>query len=288
MSIARALTKRYKVNLHLGQNHSQNDEAPQTSIERTMSIKKFDKPIDRSKISLPLELISTTNVLAYDAPDIHPMNPTSPLSASSTSSRKSWEGSESGASVATGITTPHMSREPSPTATEANHMGNYFHQSFNKPSVPIVTPPTPLSATFKETEIAPTGPTPAVPSRALSHTKKTHQALARKRSQTRLSNGENGIPAIPQSPVLTARSSAEIFSSNPEPVEHPFEAELAQIGEVAEEFGVQDITIWSEEEQFLIDQGFGRFAAEDYMNEIEPLFGKAFYDEPTPTSPTWL
>jgi hypothetical protein len=271
MSIARALTKRYKANLV--------EEPLQSPTHRIGSIKRLDKPIDRSKISLPIELLSSTNALAYEAPDIYPTNPVSPLSASSASSRRSYEDSESGASSATSITSPTLSREPSPTVSEPNHLTSYFQANSMKPGS-VATPPTPMSPVFNEVEIPPT--TPAVPTRALSHTKKTHQALARKRSQTRLSNEINASQA-----PRVARSSLDLLSNNTEP-DHPFEAELAQVKEVAEEFGVKDVRIWDEEEQFLIDRGFGRFTAEDYFNEIEPLFSKAFYDTPIVTNPVWL
>lgn len=70
--------------------------------------------------------------------------------------------------------------------------------------------------------------------------------------------------------------------------EHPFGAELAKVMEVAEEFGVKDVKIWDEEEQFLMDSGYGCFTADDYINEIQPLFGKAFYDTPVSNIPVWL
>jgi len=134
---------------------------------------------------------------------------------------------------------------------------------------------TPHSATFNEIEIAPTAP--AVPSRALSHTKQTHQVLARQRSISRLS-GENQLEQSSRA-VSTELGSVD---------EHPFGAELAQVMEVAEEFGVKDVCIWDEEEQFLFNQGLGQFSAEDYINEIQSLFGKAFYDGPISNLQTWL
>ena len=73
----------------------------------------------------------------------------------------------------------------------------------------------------------------------------------------------------------------------PENEDHPFEAELAQVKEVAEEFGVTDVRIWDEEEQWLVEHGYYKYGVEDYMNEIQPLFGKLIDDVPySPT--TWL
>ena len=275
MSIARALTTVRRAR------GGSNEESTIPFPARAGTLKKTDfRFVDRAKISLPITLISTTNALAYDAPDIPRVSADmiiSPSMSSSSSSRKSYEASESGASSATSICTPGLSREGSPVLGP-NHLTNYFS---NSPKKSFMEPryATPIASTFKEIEIAPT--TPAVPSRALSHTKHTHQASANKRSESRLSSERpsssnsrigSGEPSRPTSPDI-----------------HPFGAELAQVMEVAEEFGVKNVHVWDEEEQFLIDAGFGRFSAEDYMLEIQPLFGKAFYNNPIiSNTPIWL
>ena len=51
---------------------------------------------------------------------------------------------------------------------------------------------------------------------------------------------------------------------------HPFGKELAQVDEVAEEFGGVTSSI-DEEEEYLSSKGLYKFSAEDYMNDIEGL-----------------
>jgi hypothetical protein len=70
-----------------------------------------------------------------------------------------------------------------------------------------------------------------------------------------------------------------MFSSNPETVEsHPFGLELAQVSELAEEYGIapQTIEVVDKEEQELLAQGLFKFRAEDYISEISGLFIAAF------------
>ena len=276
MSLARALTRRHKLS------SQSNETLPPMPIIRTGTVKKLDHPVDRSQISLPIELISTTNVLAYEAPDIHPSNPKSPLSSSSSAgSLRSYGDSDNGRSSASSLTTPEISREGSPTATEYNKH-SYFNSVSVKPAAVPSVPATPQTTNFKE-NIA-----PSVPSRAMSHTKKTHQALAHKRSM-RLSNKSDDTipPPPPLSPSKAPKTPTEPARPQLEHEDHPFEAELAQVKEVAEEFGVTDVRIWNEEEQWLVENGYCKHGVEDYLNEIQPLFGKLIDDVPySPT--TWL
>jgi len=69
-----------------------------------------------------------------------------------------------------------------------------------------------------------------------------------------------------------------MFSANPEIVEsHPFGNELAQVTELAEEYGVQgEMKVIDEEEQDLLSKGLFKFGADDYMNEIMGFFEDAF------------
>ena len=62
--------------------------------DRTISVKKFNKPIDRSKISRPVELISATNLSTYDRFENQVTNPVSPISAASTLLSEFPKGSE--------------------------------------------------------------------------------------------------------------------------------------------------------------------------------------------------
>lgn len=78
-----------------------------------------------------------------------------------------------------------------------------------------------------------------------------------------------------------------MFSGKPE-ANHPFGAELAQVNELVEVFGAKDVTIWDEEEQFLTEHGLQKFGAEDYVMEIQGLFGGVFDDCAFPMSAGWI
>jgi len=70
-----------------------------------------------------------------------------------------------------------------------------------------------------------------------------------------------------------------MFGANVETVDqHPFGHELAQVSELAEEYGIskEKLAIVDEEEQDLISRGLFKFRAEDYMSEIHGLFVHAF------------
>ena len=70
---------------------------------------------------------------------------------------------------------------------------------------------------------------------------------------------------------------------------HPFGAELAKVNELAEEYGVKDVTIWDEEEQFLAANGLQKFGVQEYMEEIQCLYGEAFEDSrPFPMVAAWI
>jgi len=81
-----------------------------------------------------------------------------------------------------------------------------------------------------------------------------------------------------------------MFSPNPEIVDqHPFGNELAQVSELAEEFGLskERLTVVDEEEQELVSRGLYKFRAEDYMSELQGLFISAFGDMPQ-MSTVWI
>jgi hypothetical protein len=72
------------------------------------------------------------------------------------------------------------------------------------------------------------------------------------------------------------------------PVPHPFGNELAQVTELAEEYGVQgNMAVIDEEEQELVNRGLFKFDAADYMSEIESYFIAAFRD-PVPMQTMWI
>ena len=258
MSLARALTKRYK------------QQEPLASPTRATSTRRFDGPINRSQISLPIELLSTTNVLAYDAPDLYKAG------SSPASSTRSFSDSDSSQSLhsSSSISSPESSIGSSPASPEPNYLSTYFQAPGHTMS----------STESRESSASIEADTPAIPSRALSHTKKSHQMLARKRSHSQVRN-----PLSPTSPtsVTTTRSSLDLFSGKLD-TSHPFGAELAQVNELAEEFGGNEVTIWDEEEQYLTENGLQKFAVDDYVKEITGLYGVAFEDKSFPVGTGWI
>ncbi|KAI4117858.1 MAG: hypothetical protein LQ338_007486 [Usnochroma carphineum] len=217
---------------------------------RATSIRKHDGHVDHSLISAPLELLSTTNVLALNAPDLHSSFANSPFSSASSSADDSDVSLTFSASSRS--TSPETSSvESAPSPVEPNHLTSYFESPGN-------------SCSGSPGEVC----IPAIPSRAKSHTKITHQAAARRRSNSRTQQP----PVALHTSVMPARSSIDMFSGNPEP-DHPFGAELAQVNELAEEIGANEAVAVDEEEQYLIDNGLCKFTVDDYLSEIQDYFG---------------
>lgn len=82
-----------------------------------------------------------------------------------------------------------------------------------------------------------------------------------------------------------------MFSSNVETVEaHPFGHELAQVSELAEEYGIpaQKMEAIDPEEQELLARGLFKFRAEDYMSEIHGLFLNAFSETRPSMATMWI
>ncbi|OBT66616.1 hypothetical protein VE03_03944 [Pseudogymnoascus sp. 23342-1-I1] len=216
----------------------------------------------RPKISGPMELLSTTNMLSYNAPDLHPIS-TSPISSGDESEVPSMSHSTS--------TTPDSSVRGSgsssstPISPSPNHLSSYFDNANNK--APIVTAITSDAA-------------PSIPQRAMSHTKKSHEILSRQRS-TRQSHTSN--PSTTSTSTSTRkpsishpRTSIDFFSPSApafDTTANPFTNELAQVRELAEEYsGGAARRAISEEEEDLYARGLYKFSAAEYMAEIEPLY----------------
>jgi len=68
---------------------------------------------------------------------------------------------------------------------------------------------------------------------------------------------------------------------------HPFGKELAQVNEVAEEFGAT-ARLLIEEEQEILSKGLYKFGVEDYLDEISGLYGGIFDDKLGPLSKPWI
>ncbi|KAL6908723.1 hypothetical protein GGI43DRAFT_153811 [Trichoderma evansii] len=208
MSLSRAFTTR---KLKLG------SDADGKSPQRSHTL--------RHKISAPVQLVHTTNMLSYNAPDLPrvpgvpgrnnssempraPLRnnssemPRAPLRNNSSdlprapgriNSSKSLTDSDS---VETNESTPPTSpdvaqgeRSPSP---KPNHLSGYFKSAMAKPATPAPAEPEPT-------------PAPMIPQRSPTHTKKNSvDAVARSRSITRISR---------DSELSAASRSLQAFSS---------------------------------------------------------------------------
>lgn len=232
MSLARAFTKRIK---------RHNDDSP-TPMARGNTVKYAPGTINRNNISLPTELISTTNVQALTAPDIR-----KPSGSSSSSSSSTHSGHDSDFST----------------------IDRSFLTSDSSPPTPS-TPPMDTDKPFF-------GDTPVVPRRAPSHSKKAHEELSRKLSVQRMS---------PPPMSLTRARSFRKSEAQRVDEDHPFGAELAQVIEVAEGFSAR--AVLDEEELFMQEQGLFKFGVEDYIHEIQQLYGGVFEDHLGPAANPWL
>lgn len=249
MDLARAFTRR-------------NNKRPEISMPspvRASSTRKRDSPIQRSAISAPLELLSTTNVLAFNAPNIY---------SSSPSSVNDDSDSFMGLTSSTRGTTPDNSSISSAASpVEYNHLSSYFQ-----------APGRSESSAGSHRFSNDTG-VPTIPTRALSHTKKSHEAVARQRSISR-----SIPPPIAIHIPSNTRDTIDIFSNKVD-VNHPFGPELAQVNELAEEM---NIMIVDEEEQYLMSRGLLKFGVEEYMDEIQGLFGGSFGNPFNPFGAGWI
>ncbi|KAL2868692.1 uncharacterized protein BJX67DRAFT_348961 [Aspergillus lucknowensis] len=229
---------------------------------REGQVKFSSGTIKRGKISAPVELLSTTNMLAYNAPDLHSHS----ASSSSTSSLQSPDESDlpfNQRAYPSPLTTP----DDSPV--EPNPLSGYFP----KRSATVTSHPRASTSTTSSTDA------PMVPKRALSHTKRTHQELARQRSLSRMSPPP--LHANRSNPQ--ARPAYDNYNTEP----HPFGKELEQVNEVVEEFG--GAPLFDEEERILHHKGLKKYSVDDYLVEIEDLYGSIFNDRLGPIASTsWL
>jgi len=269
MSLARAMTKRMK-----------RTEAPEKAMpSRSKSVKNPNLQINRNQISLPVALLSTTNTLVYDAPDLASMDlaarrnnvPSSKSTHSADDSDRSISGRSRASSQGSRDTlTDASSVASSPTEPAPNHLSGYFSAPNGKQLRKSASTNS-ISQVKEET----TEPVPAIPQRAVSHSKRAHVQLAQKRSmQTLGSRGTSMSSRGSLGSLREHRSSMDMFTTATISEEaHPFGAELEQLNEVVEEFsGVAR----SAEEEADLEQmrkrDLAAFCAADYMAEIQPLF----------------
>lgn len=279
MSIARAVTKRIK-----------RPDAPHPaalaspSPARSQSVKSPGLQIDRAKISAPIALVSTTNMLSYNAPDIATLR-----HASSTASTHSAEDSDHSVSTRSRASS-HASRETltdassvgsSPTSPAPNHLSGYF-ASANKSLRKSVS-----SGNLQQLKETDEEPVPAIPERALSHSKRAHERLAQKRSMQSLPRHSSSSSARVS---REHRTSLDMFKASiAEEQTHPFGRELEQLNEVAEEFGGAVRDAEKEADRVLLrERNLAAFCAADYLAEIQPLFSLRFGNVPAPAPLAWI
>jgi hypothetical protein len=260
MSLARAFTKRAR----------RQHEASEGSFRYAAGT------IERSKISLPTELLSTTNVHALNAPDIR-----SASSTSSNASLRSAEGSDFSISKSF-LSTPatsadNSSIESSPITPEPAQRKAFFDPVSPKRSATIATGGRSSSGTQSSTDA------PAIPQRALSHSKKAHQDVARQRSISR-----HTPPPTVMTNTTVVRNSADMFGGATLDVNHPFGNELAQVSEVAEDFGRGAAGWLDQEEQEMRSKGLIKFNADDYVSEILGLWEGEHGDRLTGLASPWI
>ncbi|KAF2799113.1 hypothetical protein K505DRAFT_231752 [Melanomma pulvis-pyrius CBS 109.77] len=279
MSLARAVTKRMK--------RTDRSDAPKTSSPpaRSKSVKTPTLLFDRSKISSPVALISTTNMLSYDAPDISSLG----LASSSTSTSSTHSADDSDHSTTRSRASSHGSRDTltdassvssSPTSPAPNHLSGYFAPSSKVPRRSA------SSGNMQQRNSETVEAIPAIPERALSHSKRAHERLAQKRSL------QNIKPRASLGSVRSSRehrASLDMFRSTIAEDSHPFGKELEQLNEVAEEFGgvVRD----AEMEADIVairEQGLATFCAADYLQEISPLVNNHFGYLHMPGPMAWI
>ncbi|KAL7909471.1 hypothetical protein GGI35DRAFT_384031 [Trichoderma velutinum] len=209
MSLSRAFTTR---KLKLGSD-SGDGKGPQRS--HTL----------RHKISAPVQLVHTTNMLSYNAPDLPkggpaiplppvppvPAMPVAPAPPARTNSAKSLDDSDS---FATNESTPPTSpdiatgeRTPSP---KPNHLSGYFKNS-TKSAAPVEPAPAPM-----------------IPQRSPTHTKKNSvDAVARSRSISRISRDSDlsaasrSLQAFSRTPSVSTHSSAHSSSISNRSLKQP-------------------------------------------------------------------
>lgn len=222
MSLARAFTTRRA--RHSIERNELKSQAEPTSPQRSKTLRLRSSGSIRNKISGPVELTHTTNMLSYNAPNISPhaakaMALTSPKSLTRISDDESDK-------ISTATSTPPTSPETSypqdrQSSPEPNHLSCYFtapkpgSEASSKASTPI-----------EPTAAFPAAAAPSIPQRAPSHTKKPFEGLTRHRSVSRMSEQSSrtvstkGSFSFSRSSSTSTNTSAASVSSTPSVSHH--------------------------------------------------------------------
>ncbi|PHH87088.1 hypothetical protein CDD83_9329 [Cordyceps sp. RAO-2017] len=249
-------------------------------------------PVLRHKISAPIQLIHTTNMLSYNAPDL-------PRASRSNSPNARFDDdSDTPTTESTPPTSPDSAPGERPSSPEPNHLTSYFKH-----------PAKSMVASEEEP--------PKIPQRSPSHTKKnSFDAIARSRSVSRLS-GTSDVSLWPKpaqtfsrSPSTSTRASSVSHTSSPlatkqttssppatpggvqqrTPSEgHPFGQELAKVSELAEEYNANSrLAPIDEEQQYLDARGLKKLTADDYLGAIQSISSTFFPEAAHAVQPSAL
>ncbi|KAL9080234.1 MAG: hypothetical protein Q9157_000956 [Trypethelium eluteriae] len=291
MSIARAFTTRRAKRPEISE--PQNT----TGMARAFSTRAPGKQsLTGHQISGPVALLSTTNMLSYNAPDIQgtprirhastgsatDMPNIRTTSTSSSSSHRSIPESENGNTSPDTMTDASSVTDSGPPSPEPNHLSTYFQAPVK--GLPRSRSTTSLHSKASHGKTLSVESVPSIPQRAPSHSKRAHQDMARKRSL----NHHGSVPNFRDSKD-SARAPAEVFARGSVEPNHPFGKELNQLMEVAEEFNgaVRNIEL-DEDYSFMQTRGLGRFDANTYMLEISGLYSTRFEDQIAVVEPAWI
>lgn len=303
---------------------------------RSASMQFSEKPVDTRTISPPVALLSTTNMLSYNAPDVSAVRAqrkasfsVSSRSSARSSADESDTSSTSHTSQDTALTDVSSIASSSPTSSPSpkEKETTYFHSKSSSlsPPIPLRLSRSASTSSFRHTSQTTSllevdqGLSPEIPQRAPSHSKIAHEVLARKRSLQAMSRTQS-ISSITSSSRETRRSSIEFFSRDitdaPAPSipalgfasspslsgpsistsssqHRPFDKELMQLYEIAEEFGGALRDVERESDLRVIRQkGLARFCADDYLREIQSLssgfFASAYPSHPQQQEVAWI
>lgn len=296
MSLSRAFTTRR------GRGDASDSAIPQRSLTAKGSMNI------RSKISGPVELVHTTNMLSYNAPDL-PRSKRHGLPAVSTasSSSKSEDDSDTLNTIdSTPPTSPDVAPGERSSSPDPTHLSTYFMA----PLKPTPAPPGKASPITTEA--------PAIPKRSPSHTKKaSYDAINRQQSMSRSSKASDNTLSTKPSMTFSRSSSTSTNASHlsthsrklsapprPAPLSpgamqatptkelHPFGQELAQVTELVEEMTVkpQLTEEMAQDEKYIVSRDLVKFGIDEYLSIVEDLAGN-FFPETThirAAGPLWI
>jgi len=301
MGLMRSLTNRMK-----------RVEGEEPSIMRSLTRKRPETPLEhiqaikikgRPAISLPTQLLSTTNMSSYNAPSVQDMRamarqqaadvPVSPLSQTSTADRPvSSSGSQRSVSNmsepsltdASSISSRSSSQDEPVSPTDTSRRGDYF--DLETPATSCESTPCP-SPERKRVEFDASAP--AIPQRAASHSKREHVRLARHRSvrsslraASMKLEGMNAEGIVDPAMGLMAPASVILSQTSSQ----PFSSELEQLSEAVEEFASsaaardEEIELAAaavhEDVVYMADKGLANCSIDEYLADIQPLTNALF------------